>query len=86
MKARVPLSAETRKRIEQEVALRMAEAQRELDERTEEIRKKVFLHAGTDSCVCPDPNSMHPLFSVRVPTSTMTVTTIHSFHLPSCLK
>ena len=40
MKARVPLSAETRKRIEQEVALRMAEAQRELDERTEEIRKE----------------------------------------------
>ena len=40
MDARVPLSAKIRKRIEQEVALRMAEAQRELDERTEEIRKE----------------------------------------------
>lgn len=40
MKARVPLSAKTRKLIEQEVAIRIAKAQRELDERTEEIRKE----------------------------------------------
>lgn len=40
MKARVPLSAETRRRIEQEVAIRVADAQKELDERVEEIRKE----------------------------------------------
>ncbi len=40
MKARVPLSAKTRKLIEQEVAIRIAKVQRELDERTEEIRKE----------------------------------------------
>lgn len=40
MKARVPLSAETRKRIEQEVALRVDAAQKELDRRAEEIRKE----------------------------------------------
>lgn len=40
MKARVPLTAEIRKRIEQEVAHRIAEAQKELDEKSEKIRKE----------------------------------------------
>lgn len=40
MKARVPLPAKTRKRIEQEIAHRIDVAQKELDEKVEQIRKE----------------------------------------------